>query len=233
MELTDSIKNKRFESVLDTHLWKTSNEYTALAALKFCYGEKYKDLIKSEAPDFQDLKNSVAIEMTDSVTPTDAQTAGEFTRIGLAKTEEEKLKRRKKIEKNGAKMLMNGMMTWPIRDPKTEQRELLLTFSKKLKKLPEYHKRGFKKIGLLIYHEKPPFDETLQECDKWLTEAQSASDMKYDFVYLFHIEGILFYDFCSGEKTHVVISHEDRYALGNLGRMAAEGEIKDDDPIWD
>ena len=124
-------------------------------------------------------------------------------------------------------------MMWPTRVPETEQREILSAFSKKLKKLPEYHKCGFGKIGLLIYHEKPPFDETLQECDKWLTEAQSSSDMKYDFVYLFHIEGMLFYDFCSGEKTHVVISHEDRYALGNLGRMAAEGEIKDDDPIWD
>lgn len=103
MELTDSIRNKRFDGVLDTHLWKTSNEYTALAALKFCYGEKYKDLIKSEAPDFQDLKNSVAIEVIDSVTPLDAQTAGEFTKIGLAKTEEEKLKRRKKNRKKRCK----------------------------------------------------------------------------------------------------------------------------------
>ena len=45
MELTDVIRNKHFDYILDTHLWKTSDEYTALAALKFCYGEKYKDLI--------------------------------------------------------------------------------------------------------------------------------------------------------------------------------------------
>lgn len=40
MELNDEIRNRRFGYVLDSHLWKTSKEYIALASLKYCFGEK-------------------------------------------------------------------------------------------------------------------------------------------------------------------------------------------------
>lgn len=232
MELTDAIRNKYFKYVLDTHLWKTSIEYTSLAALKFCYPEKYKTLRKVEAPDLQDFENGTAIEITDSVTSTDAQTAGEFVKLGLAKTEKDKEKCRKKIERNGSKLLMDGVMFWPSINPEKEKTEIVAAFIRKLKKVPEYRQKGFEKIGLLIYHEKPPFDNTLDECVMWLSQAQENSQHKFDFVYLLHTEGLLFCDFSDDTTEHIKISHNDREALGNLGRMAAEGEITNDDPIW-
>lgn len=233
MELTDAIRNKHFENVLDTHLCKTSNEYASLAALKFCYGEKYRNLKHAEAPDFQDKKNSVGIEVTDSITQKDAQNLSEFVKFAQAKNDKERNKCKYKIIKNGAKLNGDGsMMTHLARDFENMRDEIIVAFSQKLKKVASYREKGFKHIGILIYHEKPIFSDIEQQLSKWLEETQKGCIYKFDFVYIFHLDGILFYDFATGELNSVSISHKDRQALSNLGRMAAEGEVKDDDPIW-
>ena len=220
MELNDRIRNRHFGCVLDSHFWKTSNEYTALACLKYCFGEKYRHLRKAEAPDLQDAEHSVAIEVTDSVTPNDAQTIGEFTKLSQVNSEKQKEKCREKISRNGARLLGDGMIAWKSRGTETERQEII-----------KYRKMGFANIGLLIYHEKPAFPETIDNFPEWLIDAQKDCADKYDFVYILHVEGLLFYDFANREKSEIIIPHEDRLALGNLGRMAAEGEVKDDDPI--
>lgn len=232
MELNDEIRNRDFDDVLDSHLWKTSNEYTALACLKYCFREKYRHLRKAEAPDLQDIESSVAIEVTDSVTPNDAQIIGEFTKLSQVNSEKQKEKCREKIIQNGACLLSDGMMAWQSRGPETEKREIINAFVQKLSKISKYRKMGFANIGLLIYHEKPAFSETIDNFPQWLIDAQKDWADKYDFVYILHVEGLLFYDFANREKSEIIIPHEDKYALGNLGRMAAEGEVKDDDPIW-
>ena len=124
------------------------------------------------------------------------------------------------------------MMAWRIRGPETEKAEIINAFLQKLKKVSEYRQKGFAKIGLLINHEKPVFNETADDFPEWLSDAQEVYTDKYDFVYILHVEGILFYDFASKKKSETIIPHGDRFALRNLGRMAAEGEVKDDDPIW-
>lgn len=232
MELNDEIRNRDFDDVLDSHLWKTSNEYTALACLKYCFREKYRHLRKAEAPDLQDIESSVAIEVTDSVTPNDAQIIGEFTKLSQVNSEKQKEKCREKIIQNGACLLSDGMMAWQSRGPVTEKREIINAFVQKLSKISKYRKMGFANIGLLIYHEKPAFSETIDNFPQWLIDAQKDWADKYDFVYILHVEGLLFYDFANREKSEIIIPHEDKYALGNLGRMAAEGEVKDNDPIW-
>ena len=232
MELNDGIRNRHFGCVLDSHFWKTSNEYTALACLKYCFGEKYRYLRKAEAPDLQDAENSVAIEVTDSVTPNDAQIIGEFTKLSQVNSEKQKEKCRKKIIQNGARLLSDGMIAGKSRGPETERHEIINAFVQKLSKISKYRKMGFANIGLLIYHEKPAFPETIDNFPEWLIDAQKDCADKYDFVYILHVEGLLFYDFANREKSEIIIPHEDRLALGKLGRMAAEGEVKDDDPIW-
>ena len=232
MELTDAIRNKHFDVVLDSHLWKTSVEYTALAALKYCYGDKYKTLIKSESPDLQDVENGLAIEVTDSVTEKNAKTIGEFVKLKSAKSEKDREKSRRKIEQNGCKLWMDGVMFWPTISLENERYEIIDAYVQKLNKVAEYRKKGFTKVGLLIYHEKPIFRDTETDFPQWLIQAQVDHANKFDFVYLFHNAGLIFYDFADETIVHTPISHEDREALGNLGRMMAEGEISDDDPIW-
>ena len=59
--------------------------------------------------------------------------------------------------------------------------------------------------------------------------------MKTKILLSFFIFFMIFsFNSCTKNKiSNIDIPHEDRYALNNLGIMAAEGEIKDDDPIWD
>ena len=40
------------------------------------------------------------------------------------------------------------------------------------------------------------------------------------------------YDVEAKEYNHIRIERNDMDALNRLGRMAAEGIIKDDDPVW-
>lgn len=231
MELND-VRDIPSRCVLDSHLWKRCIEYTALASLKYCFSDKYRHLRKAEAPDLQDHENSVAIEVTNSVTPTDAQIIGEFTKLSQVSTEAQKEKCRQKISQNGAKLICDGFMAWNFRSPETGINEIVNAFVRKLNKVSIYRQSGFEKIGLLINHENPVFPEEVANYSKILMDAQKDYADKYDFVYILHIEGLLFYDFASGEKSEIVIPRADRLALGNLGRMAAEGEVKDDDPIW-
>lgn len=232
MELNDALKNIHFGCVLDSHLWKISDEYTALAALKYCFGEEYKHMRKAETPDLQDVENSVAIEVTSSVTSDEARITGEFTRLQQVPTEKDKVKCRKKIEAGGANLEDDGFLLFRPEDPIDERTAMVNAFTKKRDKVSAYLEKGFKRIGLLIYHEKPIFSETETEFQEWFAAEQKDKTDKYDFVYILHTDGLLFYDFTTGEKDRIKISCEDRRALGNLGRMAAEGKVKDDDPIW-
>ena len=232
MELTDEVRNKNFEYVLDTHLWKTSDEYFALAVLKFCYGERYQYLKKGEAPDLQDIENSIAIEVTNSILPNDAQIVGEFTKLQQVKTEKEKERCREKIVTNGAQLEGDDFMIRGPRGSESEKEEFTIAFTQKLNKLPQYRLKGFERIGLLIYHNRPLFCNTPNDFSGWLEKAQENRVDKYDFVHVLYLDGLLFYSFSTKEKNSIRISREDIYALWNLGRMTAEGEVKDNDPIW-
>lgn len=54
----------------------------------------------------------------------------------------------------------------------------------------------------------------------------------FDFVALLHWSGVDMYDVKTGQYKSHRINCEDMDALKRVGRMAAEGIIKDDDPVW-
>ena len=232
MELTDDIRKKRFSSPLDSHMLKTANEYTCLAALKYFYNEKYKHLKHSDAPDLQDVVNNIAIEITDSITPQDAQTIGEFSRLIHTGNEKVKVKCRQKITANGAKLQGDGFMIWKPRSDTDEKEALVQAIQCKLKKINDYHQKGFRKLGLMIYHERPLLMLTKENIESFFIEMQKEHKEKFDFIYVLSIYELLYYNCITKEKELFEISSEDRRSFGNIGRMAAEGEIKDDDPIW-
>lgn len=164
MELND-VRDIPSRCVLDSHLWKRCIEYTALASLKYCFSDKYRHLRKAEAPDLQDHKNSVAIEVTNSVTPTDAQIIGEFTKLSQVSTEAQKEKCRQKISQNGAKLICDGFMAWNFRSPETGINEIVNAFVRKLNKVSIYRQSGFEKIYL------PKWEKiTGLYCNSWQTK---------------------------------------------------------------
>lgn len=239
MELTDRIRNKWFDEPLDTQLWKTYYEYTALATLRFCYGDMYQHLHHADAPDLQDLVHSVGIEVVNSISAAEAQAEGEMLKYPTLRTEKQKAKSKKKIEEYMDDFDEYGTL-YPDRFLGHEWKEMTSAFQHKLKKVAKYQENGFEKLGLLIYHPQFIFPETEEKFAAWLVDAakdSDAQDAQFDFVYILPQysrcnSGILYYDFISGEAGSVKVSHEDMRALHTLGRMTAEGEIKEDDPEW-
>ena len=67
---------------------------------------------------------------------------------------------------------------------------------------------------------------------QWGKNLSYVNNEKYDFVVLIHWSGLVIYDFKTDKYSFFKINREDMDALKRLGRMAAEGIIKDDDPVW-
>lgn len=67
------------------------------------------------------------------------------------------------------------------------------------------------------------------EWGKWLDEINGG---KYEFAALIHWSGVDIYDFSVRKYLTKRIIREDMDALKKLGRMAAEGIIKDNDSVW-
>ena len=234
MELTDAIKNKDFDGILNKQLWTRSTEYTALATLKFCFPVEFKNLKHSESPDLQDLVNMYAVEVTEATSEIEARTIGNWLRLNQPESSpEEKERRRSNISSNGYDLKQDGMLLHPLREISDEQRVLTQALSNKLNKVTSYKMKGFISIDLFIDYEKPFISDDPKEVFDWMKSTSKESEQRFNRVFIRYVGGLLILDFKKNKMSCIEISHEDRHALGNLGRMAAEGEIKDDDPIWD
>ena len=66
---------------------------------------------------------------------------------------------------------------------------------------------------------------------QWGKSLSLINNGNYDFVALIHWSGLAIYDFKTNNYSYAKIGREDMDALKRLGRMAAEGIIKDDDPV--
>ena len=109
-----------------------------------------------------------------------------------------------------------------------DKKNIIKAFRKKLKKVDNYRQR-FRCIGLAIIIDIPLF---LFDDPKWGDWLSDINDGSFDFVALIHWSGLDIYDFKTGEYSIKRISREDMDALKRLGRMAAEGIIKDNDSVW-
>ena len=232
MKIPDEIRNKMFERPLSPGLWKTSTEYTALALLKFCEGEPYRFMRHADAPDLQDLNRNVGIEVTEAITKEQAQVNGEFVKLSESNDPNEKDKSRQIILDRGVDLPDDWMMVFPPVSAADEKHIVLNAFESKLDKATVYRRKGFSQLGLFIYIEKPIFNDTRAYGYKWLSSAQADRTDKYDFVYLGYRDGLLLFDFTIKKCKDYHIPTMDMVSLQHLGRMTAEGEIKDDDPIW-
>ena len=90
MKLSDEIRNYQVCSPLPPELIKASREYKALAILKYSFPERFANLCKAEAPDLQDCKSYLGIEVTSAISPCDEQITGESIKYSHAKTEAER-----------------------------------------------------------------------------------------------------------------------------------------------
>lgn len=228
MELRDDIRYYEVRSALPAKLIKTSREYKALAILKYSFPERFHKLQKSEAPDLQQSDGKLAVEVTWGGSQRDEQISSESIKYSHAKTEAEKEIILQKIRKNGGNR--DDISTnYPVGTSEGDKKNIIKAFRKKLKKVDNY-RQSFRYIGLAIIIDIPLFFFDDPKWGNWLSDINDGS---FDFVALIHWSGLEIYDFKTGEYSIKRISREDMDALKRLGRMAAEGIIKDDDPVWE
>ncbi len=227
MNLTDDIRKFQVNSALPAKLIKTSREYFVLATLKYSFPEEFAGLHKAEAPDLQDDYKGLGIEVTSGLSPIDERISGESVKYSNAKTENERAKCLEIIESCGG--TRDEFSTgYPVSTSSSDREHVVKAFERKLKKVDEYQKKCGH-IGLAILIDIPLFFFDDKDWGKWLEE---LNDNKFEFVALVHLSGVDIYNFISGEYFTKRIGRDDMDALKKVGRMAAEGLILDDSPIW-
>lgn len=228
MIIREEIRNYEVTSALPAELIKTSREYYVLAVLKHSFPDCFSKLRKAESPDLQALDGDVGIEVTWGGSPRNELISGESVKYSHARNAAEKEKILRKIRENGGNR-DEIATSYPIGTAEGDKQNDIRVFKKKLEKVDGYRKR-FQNIGLAIMIDIPLFFFGDQSWGKWLSDINNNA---FDFVALVHWSGVDIYDFRFERYSRSRISRKDRDALQRLGRMAAEGIIKDDDSVWD
>ena len=227
MHYTDKIRNFKVMTALPMGKIKTSREYYALAVLKYSFPEQFSGLRKGESPDLQDADSSLGVEVTWGGSPQDEIISGESYKYSHAKSDKDREKCLQQIRRNGGDR--NEYSTsYPVSTSDSDKKHIQNVLIKKLKKIYSYREH-FKRLGLAILIDIPLFFFDDPQWGDWLSHINKGG---FDFVALLHWSGVDIYDFNTGEYASYRIEREDMDALKRLGRMATEGIIGDDDPVW-
>lgn len=198
-----------FKKPLDSKLQTMYTENLAYRVLKRCFPEQYKDLVQNDAPDLQIPDHSIGIEVTVAVSNKTAQIDGEFIKYRIGKeSKAEKDKCICKIENCGG-TIESDVLSYPVIDRKDEQSLFYSAIQNKLKKLPSYREKGFKKIGLFMLYQQPPIPPFDIEKDwfYYFDLAQEEYTDRYDFLYFCYPNGLLTYDFSSKDYKINIIDY--------------------------
>lgn len=148
---TEKIKNKKFTGPIEAKLQKYSQEYRALATLKYLFPNRFKKMVKEESPDLQDKENGIGIEVTAAVDWRDMRAAREFANLQQGNGN---------IEKHKKAITSSGYFFLPIKKDKVaictsgtlkgEKFFFKKVYEKRLTIFSNI-KQDFKKLGLLLF----------------------------------------------------------------------------------
>lgn len=238
MVITDRVKNKKFTNYMDVKLYTAKIEYEAIAFINYFFGERFGKLYRADAPDIQDENDEWGIEVVKVVSENDGRLEGETARYLRAikeNNETEQQKYAQKIERDGGTVI-GDMVMMAVRSDADEKGVFQNSIQRKLDKLPQYKNKGFKLMGLYMFYESPITFGTPHDRQEWLVAAQDNYVDKYDIAIVVYQDDvswrISFYNFEFGEFSDQKISDDIVNYIGKLGRMTAEGEVKQDDPEW-
>lgn len=230
---TDLVKNKRYNTPIKACLLKHSQEFRALATLRYLFPDKYDAMVTGEAPDLQDGANSIGIEVTAAVKEKDMMVSRLFSELNKG-TPKEIEKRKKTIESSGYTFV-------PLKDKRvaisvsgTADGEKLFiqeSIKKKIKKLPQY-RETFRTLGLAIILPEILTSYSEQHIPEWLSEAFNDAEYSYDFVYVLSHRFCICYNVQENSLSKHALSDEESISLTTIGRMTAEGELTLSDVEW-
>lgn len=173
-------------------------ETLALGILQYCYKEKYDGFEVHDAPDISDGNKLIGIEVTEAVSDEQAQIEGEFVKYRLESRTEEKERRKRIIEENGASVNQLGL-TYPVKNGDDEKQIFQNAIRKKMEKLEAYRTQGYQKVGLFVFYDEPPIPVKLEELKDYFDEAMNGYNDKYDIIYFVHSFGLIEYDILTDE----------------------------------
>ena len=216
IDLTDEIRNKHFAAPLKSEEMKYFTEHFALAVLRFCL-EGFDDWFVADSPDLQSHDKTSGIEVTELAIDINRAIVGDC----LQYWETGDIKYKNKAESRGA---ASGDMYYilPAVDSNDELSAFETIFRKKLKKIGNYKKNGFNRLGLIIVMDGIPISSTSRYWSDIVRVLQSAAAEKYDKVYFSYTSVLSCYNCITGETININIKTNDYEALKKLARIETE-----------
>ncbi len=187
-----------FEKPLTSRFRKKYIETLALEILQYCYKEKYDGFEVHDAPDISDGNKLIGIEVTEAVSDGQAQIEGEFVKYRLEGRSEQRERRKRIIENNGASVNELGL-TYPVKNGDDEKKIFQDAIKKKMEKLESYRTQSYQKVGLLVFYDELPIPVKLEDLKDYFDEAMNGYNDKYDIIYFVHSFGLIEYDVLTDE----------------------------------
>lgn len=241
MVINDKVKSQVWTERINKHLLTKSWENQALAILKYFFPSLFSDLFVLDAPDIQDKKKIWGIEVVRVSFEHESRLYSEIDQYDESIRDGDKIKENKyqdKILRDGGVFTKNGVRV-PLTSTSVEEDRFEYSFRKKLAKLPDYKRQGFVNMGLFMFHNEIPLQFTEPD-DRmaWLNWIQNSYEEKYNWAF------IVDWDNSKQLNRLTVINFQNnsldiKYIPSSIitdcvryGRLAAEGGISADEPIW-
>ncbi len=229
----DVVTNHSFSSAIQSDLHKLSQEYWALATLRYLFPSQFEKMIKGESPDLQDKINRVGIEVTSAVEEGDMQANRAFAESIENPLSKKAVNDRQAIEKNGYSISsgqFGNVLSAPLRTSKVEKRVFQASIKRKIAKAEKY-RSYFSKLGLALMLPEIPTREAENSAIDWAVELLKSDD-GFDFIYVISERFCLYYEIATLYRLKYDISKDESHLLRTIARMTAEGELTLDSPVW-
>ena len=167
----------------------------------------------------------MGIEITEAVVPQIARINGEYSKLRFGKKAEEEKERCKYIiQKNGGEVDPIGV-SYPVVNSNDEWVVFSDALKKKLKLLPSYRKKGFKKMGLFILFNEPPIPFNPKIHMERFAEIQKDNVDQYDFLLFGYHNGVIIYDFSKMNHKVYTIDQDKFDYLSLRARKLVEDKL--------
>lgn len=210
---------------------KTSYEYRVLALLRYLFPIQFNTMIKGETPDFQDLVNSVGIEVVSAVNEKDMKARRALSDFYEGKNKENQIK---KIEATGYKYQSYGEYGDRISRFGTsegEKRTFQSKVEKKVHKIKEYRSTT-NTIGLAVFLPDNPTSTAEENFTRWALESFEKFEDVFDFVYIISPRFCICYDFKKKINEKYLFGKNEYSKLCFISRLTAENKLSLTDEEW-
>ena len=206
---------------LPSHLQSKYPEWVALYVLRYCWPDEYSELFISDRPDLQSKRGIIGIEVTEAISERQAKIRSNFTNFIHHKNYPDIRELSKSIIENNGGTVDDISVLYPQKTAEDEQAVFLDAIQKKVRKLPSYQDRCFKKMGLFIWYDEP-LVPTMDDYAELFERALNIQETTYDCLWLCHSFAILSFDNKTKKLGTRIIPREDFDTIKYNARIALE-----------